>query len=75
MRPIILYTDAPQHCLQVFLTSDPGSIQELCIWKEKTTEKWCGLIIIGVLAYLSGLAHIFRFGYHEFYAALEGTQL
>jgi hypothetical protein len=75
MRSVIRYMDAPQHCLQVFLTSDPGSIQELCIWKEKTTEEWPALIIIGVLTYLSALAHIFSLGYDGFYAVLEGVLL
>jgi len=75
MRSIIRYMDAPQHCLQVFLTRHPGSIQDVYIRKEKTTEEWSALIIIGLLTYLSALAHIFRFGYDGFYAVLEGALL
>ena len=75
MRSIIRNMDAPQHCLQVFLTSHSVSIQHVCIRKEKTTEEWPALIIIGTLTYLSAVANIFRFGYDEFYDMLEEVLL
>jgi len=71
MQSIIRYMDVSQHCLQVFVTSHPESIQDVCIRKEKTTEEWPALIIIGVLTYLSAVAHIFRFGYDGCYDMLE----
>ncbi len=75
MQSIIRYMDVSQHCLQVFVTSHPESIQHVCIRKEKTTEEWPALIIIGVLTYLSAVAHIFRFGYDGCYDMLEEVLL
>ena len=75
MQSIIRYMDVSQHCLQVFVTSHSASIQDVCIRKAKTTEEWPALIIIGVLTYLSAVAHMFRFGYEEFYDMLEEVLL
>ena len=75
MQSIIRYMDVSQHCLQVFLTSHPESIQDVCSRKEKTTEEWPALIIIGTLTYLSAVANIFRCGYHGFYDMLEEVLL
>ena len=50
-------------------------IQDVYIRKEKTTEEWPALIIIGTLTYLSAVANIFRFGYHGFYDMLEEVLL
>ena len=75
MQSIIRYMDVSQHCLQVFLTSHSVSIQHVCIRKEKTTEEWPALIIIGTLTYLSAVAHIFRFWSDGFYDMLEKVLL